>query len=209
MMNYFEKFTDHLLFDEEPSIYFREIDNEDFFNKDYPFTLLSQLKQTEQNPKWHPEGNVWNHTLNVIDNGALVRDKSDDEMVFMWSCLLHDIGKPSTTKVRRGKITAYDHDKAGEKLSIEFLSAFNCDNEFIYKVSKMVRWHMQVLMVIKNLTFADIETMVKEVSVHEIALLAMCDRLGRGKVTDRVISEEKKNMQYFLKKCMPYINSLN
>jgi len=164
--------------------------------------MLSRLKKTEQNPQWHPEGNVWNHTLNVVDNGALVREKSADETVFMWSCLLHDIGKPPTTRVRRGKITAYDHDKVGEKLSAEFLSAFNCDDEFIYKVSKMVRWHMQVLMVVKNLPFADLETMVGEVPANEIALLAMCDRLGRGEVTDRIISEEKKNIERFLEKCM-------
>jgi hypothetical protein len=62
--------------------------------------------------------------------------------------------------------------------------------------------------VIKNLPFADIETMVREVPVYEIALLAMCDRLGRGEVTERVLSEEKRNMRYFLEKCMPYIKSL-
>lgn len=206
-MDYFDEFTEHLLKDEKPSLYLRSIENKDFFRKEYPFTMLSRLKQTEQNPKWHPEGNVWNHTLNVVDNGALVREKSDDKKVFMWSCLLHDIGKPATTKVRKGKITAYDHDKAGEKLSADFLSSFNCDGEFIYKVSKMVRWHMQVLMVIKNLPFADIETMVREVPVHEIALLAMCDRLGRGEVTEKEIAEEKKNIEFFLKKCMPYIKS--
>jgi len=202
MLNrYFDEFTKHLLEDDKPSVYFRKIENEEFFNKEYPFTMLSLLKQTEQNPQWHPEGNVWNHTLNVVDNGALVRDKSDDKMVFMWSCLLHDIGKPPSTRVRRGKITAYDHDKIGEKMTVEFLGAFSCDKDFIYKVSKMVRWHMQVLMVIKNLPFADLETMVKEVPVHEIALLAMCDRLGRGEVTDRLVSEEKKNIERFLEKC--------
>lgn len=208
MLNkYFEEFNKHLMEDEKPSIYFRKIDDEDFFNKEYPFIMLSRLKQTEQNPKWHPEGNVWNHTLNVVDNGALVRGKSDDKKVFMWSCLLHDIGKPPATKVRNGKITAYDHDKVGEKLSVEFLNAFNCDKEFVYKVSKMVRWHMQVLMVIKNLPFADLETMVREVPVHEIALLAMCDRLGRGEATEKTIAEEKKNIEYFLKKCMPLLKS--
>lgn len=197
MPDYFDEFSKHLISDDKPSGYFRKIEDEDFFNNDYPFTLLSRLKHTEQNPKWHPEGNVWNHTLKVVDNGALVRDKSDDKKVFMWSCLLHDIGKPATTKIRRGKITAYDHDRAGEKLSVDFLGALNCDDEFIYKVSKMVRWHMQVLMVIKNLPFADIETMVREVPVYEIALLAMCDRLGRGEVTERVLSEEKKEHAVF------------
>lgn len=81
--NYFDEFTVHLVEDDKPSVYFREIEGEDFFNKDFPFTLLSQLKQTEQNPKWHPEGNVWNHTLNVVDNGALLEIKA---MINWCSC---------------------------------------------------------------------------------------------------------------------------
>jgi len=203
---YFEEFNEHLLNDEKPSVYFRKIENEDFFNKKYPFTMLSRLRETEQNAKWHPEGNVWNHTLMVIDNGALLREKSDDKRVFMWSCLLHDIGKPDTTRATKGRITAYDHDKVGEKLAVEFLSFFNCESGFAYKVSKMVRWHMQVLMVTKNLPFADLETMVREVPVYELALLAMCDRLGRGEMTERLISEEKRNIECFLEKCMPLLN---
>ncbi|AGC69159.1 hypothetical protein Cst_c21970 [Thermoclostridium stercorarium subsp. stercorarium DSM 8532] len=207
LKRYFYEFTEHLLEGDKPSAYFRKIEDQDFFNNEYPFTLLSRLKNTEQNLKWHPEGNVWNHTLNVIDNGALLKEKSDDPLVFMWSCLLHDIGKPETTKLTKGRITAYDHDKAGERLAAEFLNFFGCDGYFVYKVSKMVRWHMQVLMVIKNLPQADLETMVKEVPVHEIALLAMCDRLGRGEVTREVLEEERKNIKYFLEKCMPLLNS--
>ena len=38
--------------------------------------------------------------------------------------------------------------------------------------------------------------MVREVPVYEIALLTMCDRLGRGEVTERVLSEEKRNMVF-------------
>lgn len=207
LTEYFEEFNHHLLEDVKPSAYFRKIENEDFFNKEYPFTLLSRMKDTEQNPEWHPEGNVWNHTLNVVDNGALVRDESNDKTVFMWSCLLHDIGKPVTTRERKGRITAYDHDKAGEILAAQFLTFFKCSSDFVYKVSKMVRWHMQVLMVVKGLPYADLKTMVEEVPVHEIALLAMCDRLGRGEVTESIIAEEKRNMEYFLKKCTPFLNS--
>ncbi len=202
---YFDEFHTHLMEDEKPSLYFKALEESGLFSSGYPFTLLSALKQTEQNPTHHPEGNVWNHTLLVVDNAALVRDQSEDREVFMWSALLHDIGKPPTTRLRKGKITSYDHDKAGERLSAEFLSAFTQDESFILKVSKMVRWHMQVLMVIKGLPFANIKAMVREVPLHEIALLGMCDRLGRGEITQQMIDDEKKHMKHFLEKCMPYV----
>lgn len=204
---YFDEFHMHLTEDEKPSLYFKTLEESGLFSSSYPFMLLGTLKQTEQNPTHHPEGNVWNHTLLVVDNAALVRDQSEDKAVFMWSALLHDIGKPPTTRLRKGKITSYDHDRAGERLSAEFLRAFTEDESFILKVSKMVRWHMQVLMVIKGLPFANIKAMVREVPVHEIALLGMCDRLGRGEITQEMIEDEKKHMKHFLEKCMPYVKA--
>lgn len=203
----FDECQKHLMEDEKPSVYFCSLEESGFFADNYPFTMLAALKQTEQNPTHHPEGNVWNHTLLVVDNAAMVKDQSEDSRVFMWSALLHDIGKPPVTKLRRGKITAYDHDKVGEKLSREFLQEFTQDEAFILKVSKMVRWHMQVLMVTKNLPYADIKSMVQEVPLYEIALLAMCDRMGRGVVTEEMLEEEKRQMKVFLDKCMPYVKN--
>lgn len=204
---YFDTFNAHLMEDKKPSEYFRELEEHGDLSQEYPLTMLTALKQTDQNPVHHPEGNVWNHTLLVVDNAALLKEQSEDSRVFMWSALLHDIGKPSTTKIRKGKITAYDHDKVGEQLCREFLEVFTQEQDFIHKVSKMVRWHMQVLMVIKNLPFGNIKAMVKEVPLYEIALLAMCDRLGRGEVTQKALQDEKKHMKQFLEKCMPYVNA--
>ncbi|MBP7175892.1 MAG: HDIG domain-containing protein [Thermoclostridium sp.] len=205
--NIFDAFQQHLMEDEKPSLFLKTMEEKGLFNSGFPFTLLGALKKTEQNPTHHPEGNVWNHTLLVVDNAALLREQSEDRAVFMWSALLHDIGKPSTTMFRKGKLTSYDHDKVGERLSEEFLTTFTQDESFVLKVSKMVRWHMQVLMIVKNLPFANISAMVKEVPLHEIALLGMCDRLGRGEVTQKMFDTEKRNMKHFLEKCMPYVKA--
>ncbi len=71
----------------------------------------------------------------VLDNGAKEREKSENKRVFMWVCLLHDIGKGTTTKIRKGRITSYNHDKEGEGLSVKFLKCFTEDEEFIKEVS--------------------------------------------------------------------------
>lgn len=195
----FENIENHLLKDMKPSEYLNEKLKSASLNE-YPFTMLSDLKNTEQNKQHHPEGNVWNHTMLVIDNAAGVKDKSEDKRAFMWAALLHDIGKAKTTKIRKGKITSYDHDKASESMAEEFLKYFDEEEEFIYKVTKLVRWHMQILFVVKDMPFADVERMTKETSFHEVARLSLCDRLGRAPLSKGKIEEEKENVRTFVEK---------
>lgn len=196
----FELYADintHLLEDESPSVYLEEIYNNPLFQK-HPLNMLYDLKKTEQSPLHHPEGNVWNHTLLVVDEAAKQKAKSKSSVVLMWAALLHDIGKPSTTKERKGKLTSYDHDKVGADLSIEFLEFFSQDKNFINEVSQLIRYHMQILFVVKDLRFADIEGLRKSTDIKELALLGLCDRIGRLQFDRR---EEEENIDLFLKKC--------
>lgn len=162
------------------------------------FEPLKRMKSTKQSPVHHPEGSVWNHTLLVVDQAAARREQSKEPEAFLWAALLHDIGKPDTTRVRRGKITSYDHDKVGAELARRFLSAFTADGAWIKRVCTLIRYHMQVLFVVKGLPFADIGGMKAHADVEEIALLGLCDRLGRLHA-DRTAEEE--HIRLFLKKC--------
>ncbi len=96
-----------------------------------------------------------------------------------------------------GKNTAYDHDKEGEHLAAAFLRSFTEDADFIFGVTKLVRWHMQLMFVDKNLPFADIPSMTADVNMGDIALLGLCDRLGRTGVDKR---KEEEAVTRFLKK---------
>lgn len=189
--------SNHLLQDEKPSQYLNHICDDSLFCQ-HPFKMLYKLKETIQSPAHHPEGCVWNHTMLVVDEAAKVKHKSDDANVFMWAALLHDIGKPDTTKNRGGKITAYDHDKVGAKLAKDFLQELTDDNKFIEAVAELIRWHMQILFVVKDLPFADVKTMKQKVNINEVALLGLCDRLGRL-IEEK--EEEEKNIRIFIQKC--------
>lgn len=192
--------NNHLLLDEKPSEYFNSILEVPIF-KEHPFILLHNLKNAEQSPIHHPEGNAWKHTMLVIDNAAREKNKSKNERVFMWAALLHDIGKPPTTRVRKGKITSYDHENVGANLAKEFLEEFTTDKEFIEEICALIRWHMQILHVVKNLPFANIKKMKEETDINEVALLGYCDRMGR-KNPDA--EEEEENIALFLKKCKEF-----
>ena len=161
MKEIFFEIENHLLNDGKPSIYLSNKVKEGDFDK-YPLSMIKDLISVDQNPKYHPEGNVFIHTMMVVDEGAIVRDKSKDKRAFMWALLLHDIGKKPTTKLRKGRLTSYNHDIVGAKMSKEFLKYFNQDDVFINKVTSLVRWHMQILFVTKDSSFKNIKKCLKK-----------------------------------------------
>ena len=193
----FAEMTKHLCTDQQPSIYLKSLLDAGSL-EDYPFNMLGALDKTPQSPIHHPEGNVWNHTCLVVDEAAKVRDKSSHPTAFMWAALLHDIGKPGTTRKRRGKITSYDHDKTGRDLAIEFLRALTDDEVLIQQVARLVRYHMQPLFVQKDMPFADMEAMKRDIDVEEVALLSYCDRMGR---LHSDAETERSHTKAFLNKC--------
>lgn len=201
LQSIFKDFEYHLMNDDKPSLYFNNLITSRNFPNEYPFTLLRDLLDVPQSPKHHPEGSVWNHTMLVIDGAADRKRLSESPRSFMWAALLHDLGKAPTTRIRHGRITSYDHDKIGETLARDFLSVFTSDEEFISEVAHLVRWHMQILYVLKDLPYADVDRMARETSLDEIALLSISDRLGRGDMTEEKVNEEKRDLETFLDKC--------
>lgn len=193
----FQEIEHHLLNDSRPSDYFNDLAKTEMIHQP-PFHMLCKLKEAEQSVKHHPEGNVWNHTMMVLDEAAKVKDQSKDQRVFMWAALLHDIGKPDTTRRRKGRITSYNHENIGAKLAEEFLSYFTEETELIQQVRELIRYHMQILFVVKGMQFADIKGMKKHTDYREVALLGLCDRLGRGHSD---IEEEHRNIERFLEIC--------
>ena len=142
----------------------------------YPFSLLKSQMETEQSPLYHPEGNVWNHTLLVVNEAAARKQYSTDARVFMWAALLHDLG---------------------EKLSAEFLSCYTEDKEFIEQVSALVRYHMHLLYVLNDMSFKKVDAMKQRTNVQDLALLALCDRLGRTGADGQT---ELEDIRQFFKK---------
>lgn len=193
----FEEIQAHLLNDDAPAGYINRISEKELF-KEYPFSLLYRMKEVPQSPKHHPEGNVWNHTMLVVDEAARKKNKSRDPIVFMWAALLHDIGKADTTNNEKGRITAYNHEKVGALQAEDFLKEFMKDKAVIRQVSALIRWHMQILFVVKSMKFADIKTMMEETDMEEIALLGYCDRMGRLNADRKA---ENENLRIFMEKC--------
>jgi len=196
----FGEFEKHLMSDEKPSLYFDGLLGAGAFPQWPPFNMLSGLAGVKQSPQHHPEGDVWRHTMLVTDNAAQLKSQSKEPRALMWAALLHDVGKRETTKLRKGRITAYDHDKAGRALAERFLRDCGQDEAFVREVGALVRWHMQALYHARHLPYYDPQAMRAETDIDEVALLCLCDRLGRGPVTAADIEREQSHITAFIRK---------
>ena len=115
----FDEFRKLLLRSAKPSIGFKVL--EDTGQLRY-FPELDALRGVPQDPEWHPEGDVWVHTLMVLDAAASLRDAdkggvstedSGENLALMLGALCHDLGKPATTERAGGRIRSYRHDVEG------------------------------------------------------------------------------------------------
>ena len=140
---------------------------------------LSALKGCPQNPLFHPEGDVWNHTMLVLDEGAKVKDQSKHPRYFMYACLLHDIGKPDTTKEDAfGRIRSVDHDKVGADISKTVLKRLTNERELTRYVSTLTEHHMRAHKLLDMKDYK-VKKMMLDVDMHELLLLNTCDISGR------------------------------
>ena len=195
----FNEIEKHLLEDDKPSSYLNELKTSGELSVE-PFNWLISLEKIEQSPKHHPEGDVWVHTMMVVDKGSSYRDYVEDKKVFMWALLLHDLGKRSTTKLRNGRWTSYDHDKVGRKDAYDFLSYFKLSEEFKGKVSILVRYHMHLLFIMNKLPYGDIKGMKTEANLHDLSYVFLSDRLGRGGMNKEEIEKVENEVELFRKK---------
>ncbi len=125
-----------------PSQWFDSLSESGGLSDAYPEAAV--LANIPQDPKHHPEGNVYIHTMMVVDYAASVRDQAVRPLPFMLSALCHDLGKAVTTQVGDdGRIHAYGHEEAGTAIAGEMLKRIGIDDDTVEYVENMVKLHMQ------------------------------------------------------------------
>ena len=108
------------------------------------FPELKAMEGCPQDPQWHPEGDVWMHTLHCMDAFARARtgDREDDLIVGL-AVLCHDMGKPATTLHEGGRIKSPGHEAAGVEPARSFMERLNVPQRFVDAVLPLVRCHMR------------------------------------------------------------------
>lgn len=177
-MSIFNKINDIILLSDKPSIELEKLMKEEEFIKS-EFNIIGKLRNVPQDKKFHPEGNVWNHTKMVVDLAAKIKDYSKNSKNFMWASIFHDIGKVETTKFIKGRYRSYNHDIEGEKITYKILKN-HMNEENSINISEIVRFHMHHIYILNDLPFSDIPNLIKSKNYNDIILLFICDKLGRG-----------------------------
>jgi poly(A) polymerase len=102
---------------------------------------IAKMKGVEQPPQFHPEGDVWIHTLMMI--GSLAAGSSP---TLAWGVLLHDVGKPPTftpPSGPNGRIRFDRHVEVGLKMAEEICRRFRFSNEETEQILALVANHMR------------------------------------------------------------------
>lgn len=152
------------------------------------FPELRALVGCPQEPEWHPEGDVWVHTLQVIDQA---RSRVDDlprpqRLAVMLGAVCHDFGKPATTAFIDGRIRSIDHEEQGVAPATAFLDRLNIHTVDGYDVRRqvlgMVAQHLKPGMWFKTrdeVGDGAFRRLIQKVDLELLARLAKSDCLGR------------------------------
>jgi len=151
------------------------------------FPELHNLIDTPQEKKWHPEGDVWIHTMMSIDEMANLKlINIDNKLLYMYAVLCHDLGKPMFTKIlENGYITSSGHEKGGIEPTIMFMNKLTNDKKLIQQITKLVELHLRPSLLY---TANSKENAIKRLSndlidvnltIIDLAIINLADSLGR------------------------------
>ena len=170
-----------LLKADRPSIFFEVLRQMD--QLDHWFPELKALIGTAQNPVYHAEGDVWVHTMMVLDEAAKLRHRADNPYWFMLAALSHDFGKAVCSKEQDGVIRSYQHEIEGLPLVEAFLRRITGETRLIQYVLNMVEYHMKPNTVAGACSAPKVTARLFDGSVDPEGLICLALADDRGRIT--------------------------
>ena len=173
------EFKKLLLKSSNPSIGFELMRRLGIIKKYFP--ELDALIAVPQSKVWHPEGDVWVHTLMAVDKMVTLKiDEPKHDLKMMFGVLCHDLGKATHTQIRADRISAIGHEKAGVKLTENFLYRLTDEHDFINSILPLIEHHLAASIYFKSgAKDASIRKLSTKVNIEELVTVARADFLGR------------------------------
>lgn len=171
----------------------------------------TKLRETEQNPEYHAEGNVLTHTIMVVEQllslSAYQELSEKDRRILLLAALLHDIAKPFCTKREGGRLTAQHHAKKGEQEARRLFYSCGFMEEIFGKLSfeeresvcSLIRYHgLPLFFMNREDCDREIFKASLEVKLLHVSMLATADVFGRIGKSKRALQE---NIALFREHC--------
>jgi tRNA nucleotidyltransferase (CCA-adding enzyme) len=148
---------------------------------------VKALIGTEQEPEWHPEGDVFTHTCHCCDALARlpqwIEADAESRIVYMLAVLAHDFGKPATThramKDARERIVSPGHESAGVEPARIFLERIGAPLAIVQRVIPLVQNHLFHLETISDRAVRRLAKRLAPESIEGLCLVMTADSMGR------------------------------
>lgn len=150
------------------------------------FPELEVLIGCQQDPEWHPEGDVWIHSLMVTDQARMLVKNAilddDEALIVMLGALCHDLGKPATTILKDGRVKSPAHEQAGIAPTESFLDRIGCPPKWFVDVTSLVAEHLKPYQLYNKrdeVSDGALRRLACRVNIDRLLLVAKADFLGR------------------------------
>ena len=175
----YEEFKKLLLKSPQPSKGFELMRELGIIKKYYP--ELDAIIDIPQSPVWHPEGDVWIHTMMTVDKMVTLKTgKEKHDLKMMLAILCHDLGKATHTQIQPDKISAIGHEKAGIEPTKSFLYRLTNEHDFIDSILPLVLHHLAPSIYYRGgAKSSTIRKLSTKVNIEELVTVARADFLGR------------------------------
>jgi tRNA nucleotidyltransferase (CCA-adding enzyme) len=149
---------------------------------------MEPLYDCPQDPEWHPEGNVWIHTLMVVDKARELNGDLDRAQLatVMLGAVCHDLGKPATTAVIDGRVKSPNHEAMGVEPATRILDRLNVNTldgfDVRAQVLGLVVEHLRPIAFFKardTITDGAFRRLAQKVDLELLARFARSDCHGR------------------------------
>lgn len=158
-----------------------------------------QRSHVPQDPGWHPEGNLIEHTRQTMDSAAAIADREglvgDERAAYILAAMLHDVakagvdskGNPITQLREKGgqmRWTSHGHEQAGGPLSEEFLQSIGIKQEIVQAVKALIENHLGYISYGHNPSDKAVNNLAKRLhlsktSIERLMHLVEADQSGR------------------------------
>lgn len=170
------------------------------------FPEIYALITVPQDPLWHPEGTVFEHTMQAIDAAVFHVQKYEaktEKLILFYAALCHDFGKVVTTINVDGRIRSPGHAQKGVEYTKRFLARIMQNSEIIHAVCQLVWYHMHPMQFIaSNASLASYKRVAaqlkKPVTMQMLADLFCIDRQARNPQKEAPLMECDQEAKLFL-----------
>jgi tRNA nucleotidyltransferase (CCA-adding enzyme) len=151
------------------------------------FPPIAALVGVPQDPIWHPEGDVFVHTLLVLDRASEIAAPlgATEREILMLAALGHDFGKPETTTDEAGRIRAIAHEAAGARIARAWLAGLRFPERIVNAVAVLIEYHLAPVQLVsgragpRSYRRLARKLAAGGMSLVDLERLARADQLGR------------------------------